>query len=136
MDLLIKRTDYREDGIYSKVLDESGSVIFVTLDHAYIDADGKPYAKVGPGVYTCKRGTHQLHDGIKFDTFEVTGVPNHSGILFHVGNFNRSSDGCFLVGDQIFKGDHEWMVTDSRKTFAEFMALQAGVDTFQLTVIA
>ena len=129
MDLKLNRIDYKADGILSELIAGSVRIVAHTLEHSY---DGKP--KLQPGVYKCVRGTHKLHDGIAFETFEVTGVEGHSGILFHVGNWNKDSDGCILVGDAISASKQGTLVTNSRVIFHEFMALQAGVDSFMLTV--
>lgn len=106
-----------------------------TLDHAYpVGIGNDPEPKLYDGVFTCVRGPHRLHGMTEdFETFEITGVKGHTDILFHWGNWNKNSDGCVLTGRALIKGD-PWMVTDSRDTFAEFMKLQEGVDSFQLTV--
>lgn len=102
----------------------------VTAEHAY---DGVP--KVPNGTYTCQRGWHQLHTGPRFETFEITGVEGHQGILFHVGNWPQiDSDGCLLCGNAIAQSAQGPMVTGSRGTFDRFMAAQEGVDSFELTV--
>ena len=127
-DLELRRVDKRPDGIMSELYCR-GKVIANTMEHSY---DGQP--KLSDGVYTCVRGTHRLHNGIPFVTFEVTGVPGHSGILFHVGNWNKDSDGCILVGDAVVDSSQGRMITNSKVMFADLMALQAGVDSFTLTV--
>ena len=120
----LERIELNSEGIFS-ALTVSGKV-FYTLEHSY---DCIP--KVQPAVYKCVRGTHQLHDGIPFETFEITGVEGHSGILFHVGNYNKDSDGCVLVGEKKVGNS----VVNSKKAFAEFMNLLVGIDDFELVVI-
>jgi len=131
MDLKLNRIAYKADGIVSELISGSSRIIANTIEHSY---DSKP--KLQPGVYKCVRGTHKLHDGIAFETFEVTGVEGHSGILFHVGNWNKDSDGCILVGDGLSTSKQGTMITNSKVLFHDFMALQAGVDSFTLTVQA
>jgi hypothetical protein len=70
-----------------------------------------------------------------FITFEITGVPGHTGILFHMGNYNQDSDGCVLLGESTVPDPDPTMITSSVLTFNQFMGSQTGVDTFQLTVI-
>lgn len=130
MKLTLKRIDYREDGIISHLLDESGTVIATTLEHSY---DKKP--KLYNGEFKCIRGTHCLHGGQPFETFEITGVKGHTGILFHSGNWNKDSDGCVLVGDKLVDSDQGSMVTNSRASFAHLMSLMQSVETFQLMVV-
>ena len=126
MDLTLTRKLYSKDGVFGELTDESGKLVAVTLEHAY---DLMP--KVPAGTYACKRGPHRLasmeHD---FTTFEIEGVPDHSKILFHVGNYNHDSQGCVLLGHQRV----DKMVTESKLAFARFMELQTGVNTFHLIV--
>lgn len=128
MDLTLRRQSFTDQGVFGLLLNDQGDTIAVTLEHAY---DRAP--KVPPGEYKCVRGLHRL-EGMKepFETFEVTGVPGHSNILLHVGNYQRDSHGCILVGTEIL-GE---MITQSRVAFEKFMELQKGVDQFTLTVKA
>lgn len=135
MDLKLKRTAYRPDGIFGVLEDEGGARIAVTLEHAYISG---PYSlclsKIPAGTYTCVRGQHQLHSG-PIQTFEVTGVPHHSGILFHIGNYNTDSDGCILLGEEMQVADNGMhFINLSRKTWTNFMDLQDGLQSFILVV--
>lgn len=128
----LRHTDFRPDGIFGEfTFDGDPGRFCVTLEHSY---DGQP--KLQPGTYTCVRGTHTLHNGVPFETFEITGVAGHAGILFHAGNFNRDSEGCVLVGHTIAinpaTGDE--MITGSKDEFAAFMARFEGVDSWQLEV--
>ena len=136
MDLLLTRKDLCADGIFSDLTDLKGNFLFVTLEHAYSSIPGHFVPKIPDGKYLCVRGQHQLHSmPDPFETFEVTGVPNHVGVLFHVGNYNADSEGCILLGmglgSKIGGGK---MIVNSRVAFAKFMALQAGIDSFTLTV--
>ena len=109
-----------------------------TLEHAYAAPDGAWRPKIPPGVYRCVRGSHRLHSGPAFDTFEVTGVAGHRGILFHVGNFNSDSEGCVLCGQKeaVDPNTGQTMITGSRVAFAAFMQRLEGEDEFTLTVVA
>ena len=133
MNLTLTRDDFRPDGIFgSLIFDGDPGRFCVTLEHSY---DGQP--KVRPGTYTCIRGTHSLHNGIPFKTFEITGVKGHGGILFHAGNFNRDSEGCVLIGNTIASDPNtgDEMITGSKAEFKQFMARLEGIDEFQLAVI-
>lgn len=135
MDILIERTNYREDGIFGAVYDGDGNFLFSTLEHAYAQNDGTYKPKVPNGFYVCVRGFHRLEDmSYDFPTYEITNVPNHKEILFHWGNFNENSAGCVLLGLSIEKGP-KWMITESRKAFAEFMVMQKTIPKFNLRVI-
>lgn len=131
MNMLMKRLDQSSNGIFSELGDEAGTVYFHTLEHAYEASDGFR-AKITPGMYQCRRGKHRLHpDSDEFETFEITGVVGHSGLLFHRGNWEDDSKGCVLVGENRIDS----MVTHSGESFAKFMALQEGCNEFTLRVV-
>lgn len=136
MNVTLNRTQYRADGIFGELRsDTNHKVLSFILEHAYLQDDGSYQPKVPPGVYTCKRGDHKLHNMVNaFTTFEVLNVPNHSGILFHIGNYCADSDGCLLMGEAIVPSSKGQMITQSKANFADFMKLQDGLDSFQLTV--
>jgi hypothetical protein len=130
------RDTYCEDGIFGtlKVNDET---TLQTLERAYsCKPEGGSVSqtwapKVPVGSYTCVRGSHSLSSGDPFDTFEVTGVTGHTGILFHPGNVDADSEGCILLG-MIRNGNLS--VLQSRLAFQEFMAALDGIDQFTLEV--
>lgn len=130
MKLILTRIFFRPDGIFSELSDEKGKIIAKTLEHSY---DLKP--KLYDGGFVCKRGKHRLegmtHD---FETFEITGVKGHTNILFHTGNWNADSEGCVLLGSGIAQSSKGQMITGSKATFAEFLHLMNGLDSFELVV--
>lgn len=131
MNLTLRRNEAGVDGIFGALFDETGKVFCLTLEHAYAVAPTLYAPKLPPGEYTCKRGMHQLagHDS-PFETFEILGVPKHTGVLFHVGNFNDDSSGCVLLGSARLGR----MLQNSRVTFDDFIELQKGLDSFDLKV--
>lgn len=137
MDLVLIRTQKRDDGVFGELYDAQMNQIAVTLEHAYDSGhgDGSYASKLPAGQYQCIRGEHRLHSSpIPFATFEITGVPGHSQILFHVGNYNKDSDGCVLLGKYTQEANGTQMIGLSRSTFYKFMTLQSGVDKFTLIV--
>jgi hypothetical protein len=135
MDLNLVRTGYLASGVFS-VLYADQAKLAVCLEHAYLATDRISYfAKIPKGVYLCQRGIHQLIGMAQpFETFEITGVPGHTNLLFHAGNFNRDSEGCILLGQDMAPAGSGEMITNSKATFATFMNLQTGIQNFQLTV--
>lgn len=134
MNLILKRTDSNENGVFGQLTDSQGTFLLCTLEHAYDSelGNGTYAAKVPTGTYQCVRGKHKLANMTDvFITFEVQNVPGHTGILFHAGNFDKDSEGCILLGLQR-NGD---MVTESRMAFHKFLDLQDGIDSFILTVM-
>lgn len=126
----LRRTACRPDGILGVLTDAEDQQLAVTLEHSY---DGVP--KLPAGTYTCQRGPHRLEGMEKdFETFEIMGVPGHTGILFHWGNYNADSAGCVLLGRVSCDSPKGCMVTSSRATFARWMLDLAGIQSFTLVV--
>lgn len=140
MRLVLKRTAQNGlDGVLGELhFPDALSINYrvISLEHAYISESNKvPQPKLSPGLYKCVRGMHRLHTGPAFETFEITGVAGHSGILFHVGNYNRDSEGCVLLGLGAAKlHDGTRMLVDSRKAFKLFMSALEEVQEFELQV--
>lgn len=133
--MILSRFLIRSDGIFGHLSTDNAVPFGVTLEHAFPQPDGSYAPKIPTGTYTCQRGMHQLHHMTDpFQTFEVLNVPGHTGILFHVGNYNTDSDGCILVGSDLGISQGIWMITRSADAFERFMNLHEGQDAFTLTV--
>ena len=115
------------DGVFSTLSDDNVPLA-VTLEHAYLQDDGSYAPKIPEGQYTCLFGQHELHSG-PIETFEITCVPGHSGLLFHPGNVNGDSEGCVLTGETATATS----ITNSRATWEKLMA-RWGTDNFILQV--
>jgi hypothetical protein len=97
------------------------------------------------GAYICKRSVWHKTGA---ETFEITGVPGRSRVLFHWGNTEEDTEACFILGtdfgavsvrDEDLAGHPvrlKWAIAagTSRPAFKEFMELLAGVGEFELTV--
>lgn len=133
---ILTRQKSTQDGIFGQ-LTKDGYRICSTLEHAYNAGNDQWVAKLSAGEYTCKRGLHKL-EGMdrQFEAFQVMDVPDFrglpvTGILFHIGNYNRDSAGCILVGQV---GTNPLMICESKGTFDSFMYSLKDTDTFTLTV--
>lgn len=135
MNLVLSRLHCRSDGIFGTLSSPNG-VLAVTLEHAY-PVMSTYIPKIPVGTYSCVRGLHKLEGMDRpFDTFEITGVPGHTNLLFHAGNYNRDSEGCVLLGTSMFSNDFQsWMIRESRLAFCKFLDLQSVVNEFTLRVI-
>lgn len=134
MELELGLVAERPDGIFY-ILMLNGFKLCDALTHAYASDDDPPLykAKTPNGEYTCVRGTHQLHNGEPFETFEIVPVPGHAGILFHKGNYNRDSEGCYLLGSLDTRGP-QWDVINSKLAFEKFMKALDGQDNIPLRI--
>jgi hypothetical protein len=95
------------------------------------------------GVYQLKRTIYYRHG---YETFEVTGVPNRSRILFHPANTEEDVEGCIGLGlrmgvlavpDEDTAGHplvEKRAVVASREAFRQFMGFLAGADEAQLRI--
>lgn len=93
------------------------------------------------GTYVCRRV-----DSPGFGkTFEVTGVPGRSHILFHPLNTEEDTEGCIGIGTrfgvlQVRDEDtgepaHKLAILRSRDAFLDFLAFFDGCDEWLLEVV-
>lgn len=91
--LLLYRTDYLSNGTRGVLFLPSGETVH-TIENPW--ADNEPRVSCIPeGEYVCE--PRPYYNG-GYDTFHVTGVPNRSLILIHVGNTEKDVRGCIAVG--------------------------------------
>ena len=129
--MILRREIFSKDGVFGSLRTETDEEICKTLEHAYASFGKKYRAKIPTGEFTCVRGIHRLSKGIPFETFEVSGIRGHSGIIFHPGNFNRDSDGCVLVGEEV----RNQALFRSRVAFVGLMHRLNTVESFVLKVV-
>jgi hypothetical protein len=132
MNLFLTRKVFALYGITGEIRNSAGVLLWVTLEHAYLQPNGSYLPKVAPGGYNCVRHPPER---LPYETFMLENVPPFmgapvSGILLHVGNYNNDSKGCLLLGMQLGTG----CILDSRDAFEQFMELQKNVDSFALMV--
>jgi hypothetical protein len=98
---------------------------------------------IPPGIYICKR---RFYNKGGYDTWEVTGVPGRSLILFHIGNTEEDLAGCLATGfglGALMRIDEEknvrapkLCVTDSAQAFSVLMRRTRNWRTWELDVRA
>ncbi len=142
--LILTNTAFNSTGIFGNIKSLDGSLSLVTLQRAYpVVSEGESTSylpKVSPGTYDCLRYYSHKHG---YDVFWVTRVKNngvdptdagkefYDFIELHIGNFNKDSEGCILLG--LHPGPD--CILNSEKAFEQFMAYFSGVNSFQLTVV-
>jgi hypothetical protein len=146
MKATLRRKEPTEDGVFGHLYlhDDAGKVVatFCTAEDDW--RENKPRVSCIPvGTYTCRRTMYYKHG---YPTFEITGVPGRSRILFHSGNTEEDVEGCVLLGKEFGSlpvNDEDdpkrtrrikWAVVRSKVAFAEFMRALGGVDTFPLEI--
>jgi hypothetical protein len=88
-------------------------------------------SSIPEGQYICKRYSSERYPS----TWQITGVPGRSYILFHPGNFLEDTEGCVVMGNRV-----DTLPNGQRKVFASgftfmlFMKYLKDVDEFHLTV--
>lgn len=130
MKLILKRVAMDGQGTYGVLIDGTRPFA-VTLERPWLNNE-KSISCIPAGQYTCRRVRSP-----KFgNTFEVTGVPGRSHILFHKGNQVEETQGCILVAEQFGKlGNGNVAVLQSGQGFTEFMLLLAGLDEFTIGIL-
>lgn len=123
MKLLVKRVALKPDYTIGKLY-VNGEYVSDTLEDAVRDT--KIYGKT---AIPC--GTYRITMDVVSPRFKdrswakpyggklprLIDVPNYEGVLIHVGNTDKDSSGCLLVGKNTVVG----MVTDSTNTFNMLM---------------
>jgi hypothetical protein len=125
----IVRLEKSPEGTFG-VLRLGGQIFCVTLEPP--DKGNAPdISCIPPGRYACKR----VNSPAFGPTFEITGVPGRSHILFHQGNLSSDTRGCVLLGRHFGLLGQERGVVQSRSAFAEFLARCQGEQAFQFEIV-
>lgn len=126
----LKRVAYRNDGTMGVLLDNGDTPFALSLEPPWRE-NQRGVSCIPVGTYLCRRVSSP-----KFgNTFEITGVPGRSHILFHKGNIDDHTEGCVLVGEEFAVWDDGSVsVARSGAGFTEFLDRLAQEDSFYLTV--
>ncbi|MEO0215637.1 MAG: DUF5675 family protein [candidate division WOR-3 bacterium] len=119
MKFILRRLNLLNDVCFGFLLTDKG--VFTTLE------PNPPITP--PGIYTCKR---RWSNKFKSVVFEITNVPGHTDVLFHVGNFRSDTQGCVLLGLGL---DLETKsIQKSKIAFKQFMDSLKDVNEFVLEI--
>ena len=128
--LILNRTTLQSDptGTLGELI-LNGKIICQTLERPWKD-NQKEISCIPVGEYVCKRIISP-----KFgETFEITGVPNRTHILFHSGNDAiRDSHGCVLLG-MISSRNGSYQIFKSRIARDKLMEIMKDEQEFKLTI--
>jgi hypothetical protein len=116
--------------VHDPIHDPVGTPFAVTLERTYT-VDSVEIVKIPSGRYECTRDYY--HAG-EYVTYEIH-VPAHARMLFHVGNRERDSEGCVLVGESFHDFGDTPGIGSSRRGFREFMERTGGRSRFLLEVV-
>lgn len=126
MDGILERFAYHPEATLGKltIADE----VFYVAERPWRD-NKKNVSCVPVGEYICVK-----YKSKKFgETYELSGVPGRTYILFHVGNYpEKDSQGCLLLGESIMKGKPA--VSSSKTAMSRFMKLMNGAESFGLKI--
>lgn len=128
--MILKRVSSTEAETFGVLL--LGGVPFaVTLEDAW--RENQPFVSCIPrGNYVCER-TISPRFG---ETFEITGVPGRSHVLFHSGNTHKDTEGCVLIGKEFGPINGLDGILEGKPAFALFMAKLKGINKFNLLITA
>jgi hypothetical protein len=129
MILRLARLESNKDAVRG-VLYVDGRIRFATLEDPW--NENKIAASCVPtGRYICKRVQSP-----KFgNTFEVTGVPGRSKILFHAGNTSDDTTGCILLGLGFTDRADRLEVHSSRMAMKRFLLRLESLNSFILDIV-
>lgn len=113
-----------------------GMPMFSTMELSY-NNNLPNISCIPPGKYLAfKTLDRTTSGGMKIPvTYEVRGVLNRSGILFHVGNTRRDTQGCVLLGTSYGWIDGAPAVKSSREAFARFLTKLRTHNDFTFEVV-
>lgn len=69
------------------------------------------------------------------ETYEVLDVPNRSGILFHIGNTVKDSNGCILIGNGYGYIDEVPAIVGSRAGFNRLIEITKSFGRLDLEIL-
>lgn len=129
--MTIKRFTNGGQGTFGVLMQagEGGRPLCLTLERPWLD-NRPDVSSIPAGLYTCRR-TLSPRFG---ETFEVTGVPGRTVILFHKGNTIADSSGCVLLGERFGTLGGSAAVLGSAQAFSLLMRGLSGMDEFELRV--
>lgn len=121
----ILRDPSSPSGVFGTLLTDSGFGCY-TLEPAL---DRAEHPCIPKGGYRCDLKDHPKHG----KCYELADVPGRTSVLIHVGNFERDTEGCILVGNAIGTIGNDHALLASKDAYRRFMDDMAG-ESFALHI--
>lgn len=128
MRLKLVTTTVIPNGCFGMLLDQDGVPICLTLERTFEAG----YPIIPNGVFKCVK--RRFNKG-GYDTFEVTGIANHSLLLFHKANLEIELNGCIALAITIGELKDTPAVLSSAQGFDRFWQIVRDLDEFELEVV-
>ena len=125
MKVVVRRIAKKESYTIGRLFVD-GQYVCDTLEDAVMDVKIKNHTAIPEGVYKVAMGIKSPKYSQPKYTWakryngelpRLLDVPNYDGVLIHVGNSNKDTSGCILVGRNTVVG----RLTESTKTFYNLM---------------
>jgi len=90
------------------------------------------------GLYRCERVRNRITTGGTQinSTYLISEVKGRSGILFHVGNSVKDSNGCVLIGNNYAIVEGRQMILNSRVGFFEWLKTIGQIEKFNIKIVS
>lgn len=111
------------------VLKLNKEVLCLTLEPKDME-NAQDISSIPVQQYICRRVNSSKYGRV----FEVMDVPGRTDVLFHVGNTDKNTKGCILLGSSFGRINGRRAVASSGKALQKFYDRLAGENQFHLTI--
>ena len=127
--ITMRRVSYLPEGTFGVIMQDN--IPFALTGELPWLGNQSQVSCIPCGKYICKRVNSP-----KFgDTFEITGIPGRSNVLFHKLNIpKKESKGCVGIGEEFGMIGMNVAILASGKGYGEFMDRMKGVSGFELEI--
>ena len=122
------RLEESEQGTFG-VLKVNKRVVCLTLEPKDME-NQQDISSIPAQQYICKKVDSPGFGRV----FKVTNVPGRSNVLFHIGNTDKNTAGCILLGSTYGDLNGKRAVLGSGTAFKRFYKKLAGAEKFHLTI--
>jgi len=145
MVILVDRFTSDDDSTISRVMVD-GNFICFGLEDEYREEKVSKQTRIPAGTYRVTlrtAGSHHSRYIKKFPDFHkgmlhIRAVPNFKWILIHIGNTEKDTDGCLLVGSEAITEPGDMQITNSTAAYKRFYPMvvdAAANETLSITYL-